>query len=33
VATQREGQTVHYSLPPGVVTQLLGVLHREFCGR
>jgi len=33
VATQREGQTVYYSLPPGVVTQLLGVLHQEFCGR
>ena len=33
VRTEREAQTVRYSLPPGVVTQLLGVLHREFCGR
>jgi DNA-binding transcriptional ArsR family regulator len=33
VQTEREAQTVRYSLPPGVVTRLLGVLHREYCGR
>ena len=33
VQTQREAQSVLYSLPPGVVTRLLGVLHQEFCGR
>ncbi|HEV2286878.1 MAG TPA: metalloregulator ArsR/SmtB family transcription factor [Steroidobacteraceae bacterium] len=33
VGTQRDAQTVRYSLPPGVVTELLAVLHQEFCGR
>jgi ArsR family transcriptional regulator, virulence genes transcriptional regulator len=33
VQTAREAQTVRYSLPPGVVTRLLGVLHQEFCRR
>jgi ArsR family transcriptional regulator, virulence genes transcriptional regulator len=33
VQTEREAQTVRYSLPPGVVTRLLGVLHQEFCQR
>ncbi|HEV2229424.1 MAG TPA: metalloregulator ArsR/SmtB family transcription factor [Steroidobacteraceae bacterium] len=33
VQTEREAQTVRYSLPPGVVTRLLGVLHQEFCRR
>lgn len=33
VRTEREAQTVWYSLPPGVVTRLLAVLHQEFCPR
>jgi len=33
VNTERESQTVRYSLPAGVVTRLLGVLHEEFCER
>lgn len=33
VQTEREAQTVRYSLLPGVVTRLLGVLHQEFCRR
>jgi DNA-binding transcriptional ArsR family regulator len=33
VDTERESQTVRYSLPAGVVTRLLGVLHDEFCKR
>ena len=33
VHTERESQTVRYSLRPGVVTRLLGVLHEEFCKR
>jgi DNA-binding transcriptional ArsR family regulator len=32
VRTERESQTVYYSLAPGIVTRLLGVLHDEFCG-
>jgi ArsR family transcriptional regulator, virulence genes transcriptional regulator len=31
VRTEREAQSVRYSLPPGAVTHLLGVLHDEFC--
>jgi DNA-binding transcriptional ArsR family regulator len=31
VATTRESQNVRYSLPPGVVTRLMGVLYEEFC--
>lgn len=33
VHTERESQSVRYSLPAGVVTRLLGVLHDEFCKR
>jgi len=33
VDTERESQTVRYSLPAGVVTRLLVVLHEEFCKR
>lgn len=33
VQTERESQSIHYSLPPGVVTRLLGVLNDEFCKR
>ena len=32
VRTERQSQTVYYSLAPGIVTRLLGVLHDEFCG-
>ncbi|HUO19014.1 MAG TPA: metalloregulator ArsR/SmtB family transcription factor [Steroidobacteraceae bacterium] len=33
VRTERDAQTVRYSLPPGAVTELLAVLHQEFCRR
>ncbi len=33
VGTERDAQTVRYSLPPGVVTEVLAVLHQEFCRR
>ncbi len=33
VHTERESQSVRYSLPAGVVTRLLNVLHEEFCKR
>jgi ArsR family transcriptional regulator, virulence genes transcriptional regulator len=33
VRTEREAQTVRYSLPPGVVARLLAVLQQEFCKR
>lgn len=32
VRTDRQSQTVYYSLTPGIVTRVLGVLHEEFCG-
>jgi DNA-binding transcriptional ArsR family regulator len=32
VRTERQSQTVYYSLAPGIVTRLLDVLHDEFCG-
>ncbi len=32
VRTERQAQTVYYSLAPGIVTRLLAVLHDEFCG-
>ncbi len=31
VQTERESQTVTYSLPEGVVTRLIEVLYQEFC--
>lgn len=31
VTTTRESQTIRYSLPEGVVTQIIGLLHTEFC--
>jgi ArsR family transcriptional regulator, virulence genes transcriptional regulator len=31
VRTERKAQTVRYSLPCGVVTRLLRMLHAEFC--
>lgn len=33
VHTQRQSQTIFYSLPEGVVTRLISVLHEEFCQR
>jgi len=33
VAATREAQSVRYSLPAGVATRLIGVLHEEFCRR
>jgi len=33
VATEREAQTIYYSLPKGVVTKIIGVLYREYCER
>jgi DNA-binding transcriptional ArsR family regulator len=29
--SEREAQTVRYSLPEGLVTRLLGMLHAEYC--
>jgi DNA-binding transcriptional ArsR family regulator len=31
VRTEREAQSVRYSLPEGLVTRLLGLLHAEYC--
>ena len=31
VQTERRAQSVCYSLPPGLVTRLLGILHEEYC--
>jgi DNA-binding transcriptional ArsR family regulator len=31
VQTERQAQSVRYSLPAGPVTRLLGVLHEEYC--
>ena len=31
VATARDSQSVIYSLPPGVATRIIGLLHGEFC--
>jgi len=33
VRTERESQTIWYSLPPGLVTRIIGLLHAEFCER
>lgn len=33
VRTQRQSQSVWYSLPEGVVKRLIDVLHQEFCER
>ena len=33
VATERESQTIRYSLPQGVATQIINLLHRTFCAR
>ncbi len=31
VATTRQSQSVIYSLPPGVATRIIRLLHQEFC--
>jgi DNA-binding transcriptional ArsR family regulator len=33
VATTRESQSVIYSLPPGIVTRIIALLHEKFCQR
>lgn len=33
VTTAREAQSIRYSLPAGVVTQIIGLLYSEFCER
>lgn len=33
VSTMRESQTIRYSLPQGVATQIINLLHRAFCNR
>lgn len=33
VATTRESQSIRYELPAGVATEIISLLHREFCGR
>ena len=32
VETRREAQSIHYSLPPGPVTRVMGVLQELYCG-
>ena len=32
VETRRESQSIHYSLPPGPVTQIMAVLQQVYCG-
>ena len=31
LATMRESQSIIYSLPPGIATRIIGLLHDEFC--
>ncbi|NJD32940.1 MAG: winged helix-turn-helix transcriptional regulator [Gammaproteobacteria bacterium] len=31
VETRREAQSIHYSLPPGPVTRVMGVLQEIYC--
>lgn len=31
VAATRESQSIYYSLPAGAVTQIIGILYKEFC--
>lgn len=33
VSTVRESQSVIYSLPPGIATRIIGLLHDEFCSK
>ena len=32
VVTRREGQVIHYRLPAGIATRIIGLLHDEVCG-
>lgn len=32
VATTREAQSIRYELPAGIATDIINLLHREFCG-
>ena len=31
VATMRESKSIIYSLPLGIATRIIGLLHEEFC--
>lgn len=31
VETERESQTIRYSLPQGAATKIIGILYKEFC--
>ena len=33
VTTTREAQSIRYSLPAGVVTEIIGLLYTEYCER
>jgi len=33
VVTERESQTIRYSLPAGPATKIIGILYKEFCER
>lgn len=33
VATERGAQIIRYSLPAGIATEIITLLHREFCER
>jgi ArsR family transcriptional regulator, virulence genes transcriptional regulator len=33
VSTERESQTIRYSLPAGAATRIIGILYKEFCER
>lgn len=33
VVTERQSQSIRYSLPEGVVTRIIAVLYEEFCER
>lgn len=33
VTTERESQTVRYSLPAGPATRIIGILYKEYCAR
>lgn len=33
VSTTREAQSVRYELPAGIATDVIALLHREFCER
>lgn len=33
VTTTRDAQMIRYSLPPGPVTRIIGILYKEYCER